>query len=213
MSLLPLIFSDWWEDLDRPHSLFDQHFGLPIDTDDLVAPTRTELMLYKPNRLARRHSSRYHPFLQSLMKRNKGSSVVSADKDKFKVTLDVQQFHPEEINVKVVDNNVVVEAKHEEKEDEHGWISRQFTRKYMIPAQCNIDQVESHLSSDGVLTITAPKKELPKADSNEKVIKIQYTGEPAIAPKEGSSSNEENAQAREVNQRGGRGKKATVKAA
>jgi crystallin alpha B len=215
MSLVPLLFSDWWEDLDRPHHIFDQHFGLPLNTDDIVdriAPSRSELLLYKPNRLRAR--SRFHPFLHSLMKRGRGSSTVSADKDKFQVTLDVQQFLPEEIKVKVVDNNIVVEAKHEEKEDEHGWISRQFTRKYMIPNQCDAEQVESHLSSDGVLTISAPKKELPKPDSNEKVIKIQYTGEPAIAAKE-SSSSEGSSQSREASQRQAaqRGKKSTVKAA
>jgi crystallin alpha B len=212
MSLVPLLFSDWWEDLDRPHRLFDQHFGLHLDADDLVdnLSPRSELLLYKPGKL--RHRSRYHPFLHSLQRRNRGASTVCPDKDKFQVTLDVQQFHPDEINVKVVDNNIVIEAKHEEKEDEHGWISRQFTRKYLVPSQCDINQVESHLSSDGVLTITAPKKEIPKGDSNEKVIKIQYTGEPAITQRDPAAI-EGTSQSREGGQRQGRSKKSTVKAA
>ena len=216
MSLVPLLFSDWWEDLDRPHQLFDQHFGMPVDPDDLlgrIAAPRTEMVLYKPGRL--RNRSRYHPY--SLLRRgNRGASTVAPDKDKFSVTLDVQQFHPEEINVKVVDNHIIVDAKHEEKEDEHGWITRQFTRKYLVPSQCDIDHVESHLSSDGVLTITAPKKELPKPDSNEKIIKIQFTGEPAIAPEPSNSAIAEGSQSREANQQrqaGQRGKKSTVKAA
>ena len=120
MSLLPLLYSDWWEDLDHPHSVFDQHFGLSLNPEDIIdriTPSTSELLLYKPSRL-HRASSRFHPFLHSLMKRSgRGASTVSADKDKFKVTLDVQQFHPEEIKVKVVDNQVIVEAKHEEKED------------------------------------------------------------------------------------------------
>ena len=212
---MPLLFSDWWSSLDRPHHLFDQHFGLSLDPEDLVdslVPSRSEVLVYKPNRRHRR----YHPFLHSLMKRgSRGTSTICPDKNKFLVTLDVQQFQPEEINVKVVDNHIVVEAKHEEKEDEHGFISRQFVRKYTVPTECDIDQVESHLSSDGVLTISAPKKELPKSDSNEKVIKIQFTGEPAIAPRENPSI-EGSSQARESNQprqAGQRGKKSTVKAA
>ena len=111
-----------------------------------------------------------------------GTSTVHADKDKFQVVLDVQQFDPSEIDVKLVDKFVVVTAKHEEKQDEHGWISRQFVRKYLIPEQCDIDQVASKLSSDGVLTITAPRKDQPKLE-NERVIKIEHTRKPAIQSK------------------------------
>lgn len=108
---------------------------------------------------------------------------MKANKDKFQVILDVQQFKPEEIDVKVVDKCVIVEAKHEEKQDEHGWISRQFVRKYMIPEQCNIEEVSSSLSSDGVLTITAPRKEKSET-KNERSIKIEHTGKPAIQEKQ-----------------------------
>lgn len=72
--------------------------------------------------------------------------------------LDVQQFSPDEISVKTVDNQVVVEAKHEEKQDEHGYISRHFIRRYVLPPSHDLVNVASTLSSDGVLTITAPKK-------------------------------------------------------
>jgi len=74
------------------------------------------------------------------------------------VTLDVQQFAPNEVTVKVVGQTVVVEGRHEEKQDEHGSISRQFVRKYQLPQDIQMDQVTSTLSSDGVLTVTAPKK-------------------------------------------------------
>lgn len=74
------------------------------------------------------------------------------------VILDVQQFSPDEITVKTVDNYVIVEAKHEERQDEHGYISRHFVRRYVLPSSHDLDNVTSTLSSDGVLTITAPKK-------------------------------------------------------
>ncbi|KAK2587083.1 hypothetical protein KPH14_002854 [Odynerus spinipes] len=184
MSLLPALFSDWWEDLDRPHQLLGQHFGLPIDPDTLFAeafePARTDVLLYRPP-MSRRSKRRYHPFSGALARKSsRGTSTVAADKDKFLVTLDVQQFAPNEITVKVVDKSVIVEAKHDEKEDEHGWISRQFIRRYAIPEQCDIERVESSLSSDGILRITAPRKESPKTVANERPIKVQYTGRPAI---------------------------------
>lgn len=74
------------------------------------------------------------------------------------VILDVQQFSPDEIAVKTIDNCVVVEAKHEEKQDEHGYISRHFVRRYILPPSHDLVNITSTLSSDGVLTITAPKK-------------------------------------------------------
>lgn len=74
------------------------------------------------------------------------------------VILDVQQFSPDEITVKTVDNYVIVEAKHEERQDEHGYISRHFVRRYVLPPSHDLVNVTSTLSSDGVLTVTAPKK-------------------------------------------------------
>lgn len=74
------------------------------------------------------------------------------------VILDVQQFSPDEITVKTIDNHVVVEAKHEEKQDEHGYISRHFVRRYVLPPSHDLVNITSTLSSDGVLTITAPKR-------------------------------------------------------
>lgn len=187
MSLIPMLFSDWWEDLDHPHTLMDQHFGLPVDGEDLLnelEPLNTELVVYRPTKRRRR---RYHPFLTHTARKGRGTSVVQADKNKFRVTLDVSQFQPDEVTVKVVDNNVIIDAEHEDKEDEHGWVSRKFTRKYMIPSQCDIEQVESHLSSDGILTITAPRKESQRSEKNEKIIKIQYTGMPAINESENAN--------------------------
>lgn len=74
------------------------------------------------------------------------------------VNLDVQQFKPEELTVKVVNKQIVVEGKHEERSDEHGVISRQFIRKYRLPDNVDKDSISSTLSSDGVLQLTALKK-------------------------------------------------------
>ena len=179
MSLVPLLFSDWWEDLDRPHRLLDQNFGLGLCPDQLQTPSRLEVYLQS---MQPRKRTYYRPWADMLRSNEGGTSTVQADKDKFQVVLDVQQFEPSEIDVKLVDKFVIVTAKHEEKQDEHGWISRQFVRKYLIPEQCDIDQVASKLSSDGVLTITAPRKDQPKLE-NERVIKIEHTGKPAIQSK------------------------------
>jgi crystallin alpha B len=91
----------------------------------------------------------------------------------------VQQFKPDELTVKMLDNYVVVEGKHEDQQDEHGFISRQFQRRYKIPDDIEPDAVVSQLSSDGVLIISAPKKALPPS-GNERVVPITQTQAPAL---------------------------------
>lgn len=100
---------------------------------------------------------------------------ITSDDEKFQVNVDVQHFAPEEINVKVLNREVIIEGKHEEKEDGHGFISRQFVRRYPLPEGCLPDTVESTLSSDGVLTVTAPKV-LAMPSTGEKIVPITHTG-------------------------------------
>ncbi|CAF4861847.1 unnamed protein product [Pieris macdunnoughi] len=100
---------------------------------------------------------------------------ISSDSEKFQVNVDVQHFAPEEISVKVVDKHVTVEGKHEEKQDEHGYVSRRFIRRYPLPQGCLPDTVQSKLSTDGVLTITAPKV-LAMPSTGERIVPITPTG-------------------------------------
>lgn len=96
-------------------------------------------------------------------------------KDGFRVCLDVHHFQPNEISVITENHTVVVQAKHEEKRDEHGYISREFTRKYSLPEGFKVDEVTSSLSSDGILSIKAPH-EPPAVGANIRHIQIQQTG-------------------------------------
>lgn len=105
---------------------------------------------------------------------------VAFDKHAFQVNVDVQQFAPDEITVKTSgDNSIIVEGKHEEKHDEHGSVSRHFVRRYVLPKGHDINQVVSHLSSDGVLTIKVPTAD--PAGGDHKVIPITQTGVPSKA--------------------------------
>ncbi|CAH3954854.1 protein lethal(2)essential for life-like [Pieris brassicae] len=100
---------------------------------------------------------------------------ISSDSEKFQVNVDVQHFAPDEISVKVANKHVTIEGKHEEKQDEHGYVSRQFIRRYPLPEGCLPDTVQSKLSSDGVLTITAPKV-LAMPSTGERIVPITQTG-------------------------------------
>ncbi|KAF5305864.1 hypothetical protein FQR65_LT18667 [Abscondita terminalis] len=145
MSMVPMLFRDWWDDLEfsRPHRLMDQQFGTALNRDELVNSfssfPRYSLL-----------SNRYFRPWRSEIARQDSGSIISGDKEKFQVILDVQQFSPNEIVVKTNHNSIVVEGKHEEKQDEHGYISRHFVRRYVCPQDHDIEGVVFDLSSVAV---------------------------------------------------------------
>lgn len=157
LSLLPFGRS-WWDVFDYPTSICDQHFGTELFDSDLLPSSLHHGYLVRPRTLASLQSS--------------GQSEVKNDKNKFQVMLNVSQFKPNEVEVKVVDNFVVIHGKHEEKTDEHGFVQREFTRRYMLPEGTEAETVKSSWSPNGVLTIEAPKKAIEATPSNERVIPI-----------------------------------------
>ena len=72
MSLVPLMFRDWWDDFDRPSRLLDQHFGLGLRHHDLLHPGSLLRTGY------------IRPW-RNITRQDSGSSSITADKDKFQV--------------------------------------------------------------------------------------------------------------------------------
>ncbi|CAG2176922.1 unnamed protein product [Oppiella nova] len=63
----------------------------------------------------------------------------------FSVRVDCRHFRPKEIRVSCVENNVVVQCQHREKPDAHGWVEREFKRRYELPDNCPPDTVVANL--------------------------------------------------------------------
>lgn len=108
-----------------------------------------------------------------------GDRKTTADKNALEHCIDVAHFKPEEISVKVENNSILVQAKHEEKQDEQGFISRQFTRRYDLPTNCKAEDVVSSLSSDGILSIKCPTPVEKSENADGRQVPIQQTGKPA----------------------------------
>ncbi|XP_054707885.1 protein lethal(2)essential for life-like [Uloborus diversus] len=170
MALFPsLLRRNWWDAWDYPSSILDQHFGMGLLDSDLYPPSLISGYVLRPRTQAAMQAS--------------GQSEVKNDADKFKVMLNVSHFKPNEVDVKVVDNFVVIHGKHEEKSDEHGFIQREFTRRYMLPEGAEPEAVKSSLSPNGILTVEAPKKAKEIAPPNERVIPITMTKADAVEDK------------------------------
>jgi len=89
------------------------------------------------------------------------------------VILDVHEFKPEELSVKTFDYYVEIEAKHEAKQDPHGFITRHFKRKYTLPRDVKPTDVQCNLSSEGILLVTAPRQKVEESVKNPHHVPIQ----------------------------------------
>ena len=58
---------------------------------------------------------------------------VEYNEKTFQITVDVSDYSPEDISVKVVDDKITLIAKQQETADEHGFSSRQMARRFLIP--------------------------------------------------------------------------------
>ncbi|XP_078277500.1 heat shock protein beta-8 [Rhinoraja longicauda] len=74
----------------------------------------------------------------------------------WKMCVNVQSFAPEELAIKTRDGFVEISGKHEEKQEEGGIVSKNFTKKIQLPIEVNPVTVFASLSPEGVLIIEAP---------------------------------------------------------
>ncbi|XP_020785872.1 heat shock protein beta-1 [Boleophthalmus pectinirostris] len=162
-----LMRSPSWDPFRDWHSrIFDQTFGMPIVPEEGFHTPHWPGYL-RPSFLAPDVSAMMSPMMypspvmaqqaRTLARQmSSGMSEIKQTQDNWKVSLDVNHFSPEELVVKTKDGVVEISGKHEERKDEHGFVSRSFTRKYTLPPSANVEKVTSSLSPEGVLTVEAP---------------------------------------------------------
>uniref|UniRef100_A0A8C5Q303 Heat shock protein beta-1 n=1 Tax=Leptobrachium leishanense TaxID=445787 RepID=A0A8C5Q303_9ANUR len=189
-------FRDWHHGTSR---LFDQSFGMPRIPEDWYQwpstswpgyvrpfPSHSQSLEVAPPTPAATPAvvSTAPDFNRALSRQlSSGISEISQTSDHWKISLDVNHFSPEELVVKTKDGIVEITGKHEEKQDEHGFISRCFTRKYTLPAGSDITAVSSSLSPDGVLTVETPLKK-PAIQSAEITIPVTFQSRAEIGTSE-----------------------------
>ncbi|KAL2087551.1 hypothetical protein ACEWY4_016379 [Coilia grayii] len=151
-----------------PGRLFDQFFGEGLFDYDLFPYA----------------SSTISPFYRQSLFRNfgdyssSGISEVRSDRDRFSIYLDVKHFSPEELNVKVADEYVEIHGKHGERQDDHGYISREFHRRYRLPTNVDQGAITCSLSANGMLTVCGPKNggtDTSRSDRSIPVVREEKT--------------------------------------
>nr|prf crystallin alphaA [Anas platyrhynchos] len=153
-----------------PSRLFDQFFGEGLLEYDLLPLFSSTISPYY-------RQSLFRSVLES------GISEVRSDRDKFTIMLDVKHFSPEDLSVKIIDDFVEIHGKHSERQDDHGYISREFHRRYRLPANVDQSAITCSLSSDGMLTFSGPK--VPSnmdPTHSERPIPVSREEKPTSAP-------------------------------
>jgi len=104
-----------------------------------------------------------------------GVSRVQYDDKNYKILVNVEDYKPEELMIKTVDNTVHVEAKHEEKTtDGRSHSTRSFSQSFTLPRGVNPEAVTSALSKQGVLTISAPLPQALQNQGSERLVPIKF---------------------------------------
>ncbi|XP_063549217.1 heat shock protein Hsp-12.2-like [Cydia strobilella] len=91
---------------------------------------------------------------------------VKVDGKKVEVHLDVQNFTPDQIQVKTVGNEIMVEGKKEVKRED-GWTRSHFERRFLLPEGFPPERVECHLDKGKLLLVAFRSEPL-----EERTIKI-----------------------------------------
>jgi len=185
-------FRDW----HQSSRIFDQTFGMPALPEDfasfpsthwpgylrpsILAPEISPLMPHTPVVYPGAVMAQQARALSRQM--SSGMSEIKQTQDNWKVSLDVNHFSPEELVVKTKDGVVEITGKHEERKDEHGFVSRSFTRKYTLPTSASVEKVTSSLSPEGVLTVEAPLIK-PAIESSETTIPVTVDNKSGVVKK------------------------------
>lgn len=102
-------------------------------------------------------------------------TLIDADGGFYQITLDVSSFEWEDISVKVKDREIIINGEHQEREDEFGFVSRQFTRRYFLPDNFDPTTITSSLTDNGKLRIKVEKKtQQLTMDGNDRFIQIHH---------------------------------------
>lgn len=93
------------------------------------------------------------------------------------LALDVGDFKPEDLKIKLLEDNLIVEASNESS-GEDSYRKSHFKRWFKLPEDCKVDEIRSKLTSDNRLLIELPSN---KPDEQQaRTIPIEMEKQPSV---------------------------------
>ncbi|PVD34023.1 hypothetical protein C0Q70_05285 [Pomacea canaliculata] len=143
--------------------------------DDEFERMRQEFFVLKPSEKQASTNS-----LANVSSLKTAFETDSSGRQMFRVRFDVSEFRPEEVQVKVQENKLIVNARHEEKTAQTS-VSREYSRQVDIPNNVNQDHMTCVLSKDGILTIEGPAA-TPALTQRETFLPVKNASEAPSSP-------------------------------
>ncbi|KAA0717126.1 Disabled -like protein 2 [Triplophysa tibetana] len=98
----------------------------------------------------------------------------------WKVCLHVNPYSLEDISMKTKEGFLEITGNRDERQENNSLISRSFTRKYKLPFDFDLKQINTVLSPDGILSVEAPLTGSEVALPDETVIPIHMMDKPGF---------------------------------
>ncbi|XP_041755817.1 LOW QUALITY PROTEIN: heat shock protein beta-3 [Coregonus clupeaformis] len=77
----------------------------------------------------------------------------------YQVLLDVSQFRPEDVMIQVFEGWLLIKAQHGARMDEHGFVTRSFTRQHTLPEKLQrAGDLRALLCHDGILVVESKQR-------------------------------------------------------
>ena len=118
---------------------------------------------------------------QSSLARDLGTGGMKTSRTEdgtLQLAVDVSQYKPEEVSVKLCDDNLVIEGKTESSESD-SYHKSEFRRWFRLPRDVKHEAIKSTLTPDNKLLIEVPGHK-PIADSRSRNIPIDIQRKPAV---------------------------------
>ena len=116
-----------------------------------------------------------HGVLQiEAVKQQPDEEAMEDEDKKLSLKINLGNYKPEEVNVKLQGNGLVVTAEHKTEEDS-AYTYRHFKQYYTLPNEVDAGTLVSKFSQDGVLSIEAERKPMPA--NQDKDIEVQREDE------------------------------------
>merc|ERR1712106_243766 len=139
-------FKDWWADFDAPSA----KAGKQLDRQISDGPRRTLL----ESILSLRDGSSGH----SSHTGSSQSASMQLKNGRVSIEVDIQDFDPEDIDIKVEGGSIILVGRREIKRGTSSSI-RQFNQKFALPSGIDVSRLATEVTSAGSLVIYAPQVE------------------------------------------------------
>ncbi|XP_063548185.1 heat shock protein 67B1-like [Cydia strobilella] len=97
---------------------------------------------------------------------------ITSDPKGFEINMNVKRFKPEELRVKVKDQYIIVEGRHRVTSDNTRFMANHFVQRFNLPPGTKQEEVKAVLKENGILSISAPRHEVPPPPP-ERIVPIE----------------------------------------